>query len=216
MDEIVNTKLSKIVLFFVVIIIVIFWLKISVALGWNLYGSAGIALGLLTGIPLCVSNWTNRSFPAGLLAGVIAVAAIGVNDFQNAHRRRERIKTEMTIDKSFIAALAEQKMMRQSPAFGGNPAMAEGLPEGVPMIADSAKIPARIMQEAAAEWKALPEAVKQKNREQRTHITQQSFGQDLELIAEPTPWILKIGMMFTAGLVAFVVAAAPAMIALKQ
>jgi hypothetical protein len=216
MDDVLSTTLSKIVLFVFVVLIAAVWLKVSAAMNWNMYGAAGIALGLLTGIPLCACNWTNRRFAVGLLATVIAAAAFGVNDLQNSHRHRERIKTEMIDDKSFIAALAEQKMMRQSPAFGGNPAMAEGLPEGVPMISDSAKIPPRIMQEAAAEWNALPEAVKQKNREQRTHITRQSFGQNLELIAEPTPWILKIGMMFTVGLVAFVVAAAPAIIALTQ
>jgi hypothetical protein len=151
-----------------------------------------------------------------VLAGVIAVTAIGASDFQRTHRRRERVMTALSNDQSFIATMAEQKMMRQSPAFGGNPAMATGMPEGVPLIADSAKIPEKIMQEATAEWNALPETVKQKIREQRTEITRKTIGQDPDLIAEPTPWILKIGMTFIVGLVAFMVAAAPAFMALKQ
>jgi hypothetical protein len=62
----------------------------------------------------------------------------------------------------------------------------------------------------------MPESAKNKIREQRVQITQQSFGRDLEDAAVPVPWIKKFGTMFAVGVVAFVVAAAPAIIALKQ
>jgi hypothetical protein len=216
MDCILNTTLSKILLFVFVAFLAAVWLKVSAAMNWNLYGSAGVAIGLLAGIPLCIGNWTDRRFTSGLLALVVAVAAFGLGDRQGHDQHRERIRLAIADDKSFITALAEQKMMRQAPAFGGKPGAIEGYPDGVPMVVDSRAIPEKILQEATAEWNALPEAVKQKIRDQRVQITQQSFGENLEQTAAPTAWLMKIGMMFVVGIVAFMVASAPAIMALKQ
>jgi hypothetical protein len=211
-----NSAFSKIIVSVVAVLLAAIWLKIITAMDWNMYGLAGAALGLSAGIPLCIGNFTDRRFVLGLLAGAIAVAAFGIGDYRGKEHNQERIRTAIADDNSFIMALAEQKMMYRSPAFGGKPGAFEGCPDGVPMIVDSRTIPDGILKEATAEWNALPEATKQKFREQRVQITQQSFGDKIEPTATLVPWLMKFGMMFVVGMVAFVVASAPAIPAMKR
>jgi hypothetical protein len=142
--------LAKILSITFAILLAVVWMTIGIARSWNLFGSAGVAVGLLTAIPLGISNRSDRHFRYGLLAAAIAVAAIGIGVLQSNHQRRERLHSAITDDKSFIAAMAEQKMMRQSPAFGGKTGAVEGYPAGIPLIVDSRPIPENILKEAAA------------------------------------------------------------------
>jgi hypothetical protein len=211
-----NSNFSKIALLAVVVLLVAAWLKIAVAADWNLYGLPGIALGIASGIPLCIGNFKEQRFTSGLLAATIALVAFGVGDYQANERHRERIHTSIADDRSFIAALAEQKMMYRSPAFGSKSGTVENISDGVPMVADSRVIPDGIMKEATAEWNALPETAKRKIREQRVQVTRQSFGENLEQTSIFVPWFMKIGMMSVVGAVAFALASAPAISALKR
>jgi hypothetical protein len=203
-------------MFVVAVLLAAIWLKIIAATDWNLYGLAGAAVGLVSGIPLCIGNYFDQRFVPGVLAGAIAVAAFGIGDYQWKVCRQERIQSTIADDNSFITALAEQKMLYRSPAFGGKPGAVEGCPDGIPIVVDTCEIPEAILKEATAEWNALPEATKQKYREQRVQVTQQSFGDNYEHAATLVPWLMKIGMMLVAGIVAFVLAAAPAIVALRQ
>jgi hypothetical protein len=192
------------------------WLKLSAALDWNIYGTAGIAFGLLAGIPLCVGNWADRRFTFGSIAAAIAVVAILVAQYRDQDSRRERIQSAITDDKSFIAAIAEQKMLHRSPAFGVRAGTGEDLSEGVPLVVESDRIPEDILREATAEWNSLPENAKNTIRQRRVEVTQESFGNDFEGAAIPAPWTLKLRMISFAGLLAFATAAAPAMMAIKR
>jgi hypothetical protein len=192
------------------------WLKLSTVLSWNIYGSAGIAFGLLAGIPLCVGNWADRRILFGSMAAAIAIAATVVAQYRDESSRRERIQTAITDNKSFIEAIAEQKMLRKSPAFGVSGGAGEDLRDGVPLAVESKRIPEDILREATAEWNAMPEKAKNKIRQRRVEVTQQSFGNNFEGAANSTPWTLKLRTISFAGLLAFATAAAPAMIAIKQ
>lgn len=211
-----NPMFFKTAMFAAAVLLAIVWLKIVATANWNLYGLAGVAISLISAIPLCIGNHQDQRFVTGLTAGAIAIVAFGIGDYRRNEPSSDRTQSVVIDNTSFITALAEQKMMYRSPAFGGKPGAVQGFSDGIPMAIDSHVIPEKILKEATAEWNALPESTKQKIKVQRVQATQQFSTDNLEYASTLVSWLIKIGMMSVVGIVAFTVASAPAILAMKR